>query len=425
MNINDLPNLCDKALQVVIAGGGMVGASLAHGLRQRLGADCRLLLVEESPLPPRQPDIDRTYSPSFDARSTALSYGSCLIYRELELWNRLRERACPIETVHVSAKGRFGSARMCAADQGWPALGYVIENAWLGNVLIQALHGTGVATRSPDKVVSAGAVGNKYVQVTLESGATLETELLVVADGSRSELRDALGIGSSERHYGQCALIANIAHSKPHGGTACERFTRRGPIAMLPLLAADDGSHRSALVWSLPEDEAATLLAAEEGNFLAHLQKRFGYRLGRLLRAGERHSYPLSLVEADEQVRQGVVVMGNAAHSLHPVAGQGFNLALRDVARLGDILGRAWGEGRALGDLQVLEQYRTQQAADQRMTTRFSDRLPGLFMRGTPVPGPLRDLGLAALDISPGLKREFVRYTAGMAASADYRNVQP
>ena len=414
----------DAPFQVVIAGGGMVGASLAHALHLRLGASCRLLLVEESSLPSHHPDIGSTYSPSFDARSTALSYGSCLIYRQLELWDRLRERACPIETVHVSAKGRFGSTRMCAADQGWPALGHVIENAWLGNVLIQALHDRAVATRSPDKVVAADTVG-KLVQVALESGKTLKTELLVVADGSRSELRDALGIGISERRYGQCALIANIAHSKPHGGTAYERFTRRGPIAMLPLLAATDGSHRSALVWSLPEDDAKELQSATDDSFLARLHKRFGYRLGRLLRAGERHSYPLSLVEADEQVRQGVVVMGNAAHSLHPVAGQGFNLALRDVARLADILGRAGGGARVLGDLQVLEQYRSRQAADQRMTTRFSDRLPGLFMQGTPVPGPLRDLGLAALDISPGLKREFVRYATGMAASAAYRHVQP
>jgi 2-octaprenyl-6-methoxyphenol hydroxylase len=162
-----------------------------------------------------------------------------------------------------------------------------------------------------------------------------------------------------------------------------------------------------------------------EAEFLQLLQQRFGYRLGRLLRVGERHGYPLSLVEAREQVRQGVVIMGNAAHSLHPVAGQGFNLALRDIACLGSVLKQAALAGESFGELSVLQRYLQQQVGDQQRTTVFSDRLPDLFMQRDPALALLRDVGLFALDLSPALKREFVRHTAGVAASTGYRDVQP
>ena len=166
-------------------------------------------------------------------------------------------------------------------------------------------------------------------------------------------------------------------------------------------------------------------MSCEEDVFLASLQQQFGYRVGKMQRVGERHAYPLALVQSLEQARQGVVIMGNAAHSLHPVAGQGFNLALRDVARLARVLSAAATEGRSLGEIGVLQQYCEQQATDQQRTTAFSDQLPGLFTHGNQALGMLRDFGLFTLDLSPGLKREFVRHTAGLAPSAGYRNVQP
>jgi 2-octaprenyl-6-methoxyphenol hydroxylase len=408
---------------IVIAGGGMVGVSLALCLQRQLGKAYSVLLIEGYPLPARDPSFQQNYSPSFDARSTALSYSSYLIYRQMGVWPALEPRACAIETVHVSEQGRFGSTRMLAAEYDWPALGYVVENAWLGNSLLQALLQTGIETLSPEKVVSA-VVETDGVVIGLESGDSVNAGLLVVADGANSILREALGIEVVAQDYKQHALIANIAHAGDHEGCAWERFTAQGPLALLPLLPDPSSGNRSALVWSLPQEEAQRLQHCPQQEFLSLLQERFGYRLGRLLKVGERHSYPLSLIEAREQVRQSVVIMGNAAHSLHPVAGQGFNLALRDIACLCSVLKEAIAAGESIGELAVLQRYLQQQSGDQQRTTAFSDRLPDFFMQRDPALALLRDVGLFALDLSPALKREFVRHTAGVAASKGYRDVQ-
>lgn len=398
---------------VVIAGGGMVGVSLALGLAAALPESQRILLVENFPLPSRDPNFDKAYTPSFDARSTALSYSSYLIYRELGVWPRLQTHACPIDTIHVSEKGSFGSTLMSATDYNWPALGYVVENSWLGNILIQCLHQQSrIEVLSPARVTGAiPDIRGVSLEIEGQDVDPLRTRLLVVADGAESSLRQALGMDVHRREYGQHALIANISHAQPHRGRAFERFTANGPLALLPLQSTQAES-RSALVWTLPPQEAEALLQAADDEFLRELQLRFGYRLGRLQRVGERHCYPLALVQAREQVRSGIVVMGNAAHALHPVAGQGFNLALRDVARLCQVLAAEPGPTR----LETLQRYQREQAADQERTVGFSDRLPQLFAHSDPALGLLRDIGLSALDLSPALKRQFVRHTAGIAS---------
>ena len=224
-----------KDYDLVIAGGGMVGVSLALALAERLPSERRVLLIEGFPLPAQSPDFARDYSPSFDARTTALSRGSWLIYEQLGLAERLLARACAITSIHVSERGRFGSTLMHAADYGWPALGYVIENAWLGNVLIQCLHRRSrVELLSPARV--AGAVPDRDgIALQLDSGEVLRTGLLAVADGAASGLRSALGIDAAQRPYQQSAVIANVAHAGDHGGRAFERFTDQGPLACLPL----------------------------------------------------------------------------------------------------------------------------------------------------------------------------------------------
>ncbi|MEM0953478.1 MAG: 2-octaprenyl-6-methoxyphenyl hydroxylase [Pseudomonadota bacterium] len=408
-------------MKITIAGGGMVGVSLALALRQKLPA-CDVLLIEAFALP-QIPLASRSYTPSFDARSTALSYGSALIYQDYGTWDAIAQHAQPIHSIHVSEQGRFGSTLMHAADYQWPALGYVVENAWLGQSLLSALADAGIQTRSPATVTAA--TPGTPVSLTLDNGDVLETDLLVIADGARSGLRTSLGIHSREQRYGEHAIIANVAHRRSHEGRAFERFTQHGPLALLPLVATADACHRSALVWTRPPAEVEKLLAASQAEFLAMLQRQFGYRVGRFTEVSERHSYPLALVESEEQVRSGIVVMGNAAHALHPVAGQGFNLALRDVACLADTLSGAVGGGESPGDLSVLQRYRERQAGDQARTTAFSDRLPGLFMQRSAALGALRNAGLFALDVAPALKETFVQHTAGLAASTDYRNARP
>lgn len=406
---------------IVIAGGGMVGVSLALYLGEVMPATTRISLVEGFPFPEPLPGHRPDYHPAFDARSTALSYSTKLIYQRLGLWESLAQWLCPIDTIHVSNRGRFGSALMSAGDHGWPALGYVVENAWLGNSLVQALHRQGkVELISPAKVVDARIAGDG-VALSLEGASlqTLEASLLVVADGAASGLRDKLGLAVTEKPYGQQALVANVAFARPHGGCAFERFTEKGPLALLPLLGVAGAEHRSGLVWTVSPEEGEELMGCSDDAFLRALQERFGYRLGRMLQVGERHSYPLALIKSGEQVRQGVVVMGNAAHALHPVAGQGYNLALRDVAELASVLAGAAERGQSPGSLAVLQAYEQRQQADQQRTIEFSDRLPSLFMAGDPVLGLARDLALSGLDILPAFKRGFVNYAAGVAAMGE------
>jgi 2-octaprenyl-6-methoxyphenol hydroxylase len=406
---------------IVIAGGGMVGVSLALHLAAVLPRDTSLCMVEGFPLPQPVAGGSPDYHPSFDARSTALSYSSRLIYQDIGVWDALSKWLCPIERIHVSSRGHFGSALLEAGDYAWEALGYVVENAWLGNALIQSLYQRErVELISPARVVTASpSAAGVNLQYEGETSGTLQAGLLVVADGADSGLRRQLGVAVEETPYGQQALIANVGTAQSHRGCAFERFTDQGPIAMLPLLPAPGGDHRSALVWTLPPEQAAALLTCPQAEFLAALQERFGYRLGRLRQAGERHAYPLTLTQSAEQVRQGIVVMGNAAHALHPVAGQGFNLALRDVAQLATTLAEGVGQGARPGDLSVLQAYQGRQQADQARTIEFSHHLPGLFMHPDPVLGVARDVGLAGLDVLAPLKREFVRYAAGVAGMGE------
>lgn len=403
-----------RTANVVIAGGGMVGISLALHLAATLPLSQSITLIESYPLRGGSGD----YHPSFDARSTALSYSSRLIYEALGLWPTLSAWAEPIRRIHVSSQGRFGSSLMDADDQGWPGLGYVVENAWLGRVLLDALLATSrIQVISPASATAAKPRdGRMQVSLAAADLNALEADLLVIADGAQSLLRDGLGIGVNSRRYDQHALVANVAFAGPHAGVAFERFTPDGPLALLPLPASVDAQHRAALVWTLPQERAQVLAVAEPAAFLEALQLTFGYRLGRAVQVGERFTYPLSLVESRECVRRHVVVVGNAAHSLHPVAGQGFNLALRDVAALSSVLASAALQGEAIGDTAVLARYAERQRSDQQRTIAASDILPGLFMHADPVFAVVRDLALSGLDLARSAKSSFVRHAAGIAA---------
>jgi len=388
---------------LAIIGGGLVGASLALALQD--GARARgwcIHLIE-----PFEPGHE--YQPSYDARSTALSYGTRLIYQRLGLWEHIAERAEPILRIHVSERGSFGAARLDCTREGVEALGYVVENAWIGHCLWQALDDQVVVRHCPAEVerLEPGATGYR---LSFTDGQQLECDLTVLADGGRSGLREQLGIQVSRRPYGQTALIANITPGKPHGGLAFERFTEDGPMALLPL--QDD---RCALVWTRSQADAARLAQAHEAVFLGELQEAFGYRLGALQQVGARHLYPLTLIEAEEQVRSGLVVLGNAAHSLHPIAGQGYNLSLRDVEALSVALLRS---DAALGDLAVLQEYARRQRFDQRVTVGFSDQVTRLFGDSGRLVAAGRNLGLLGLDLMPAAKRWFARQAMGLGTRA-------
>lgn len=397
---------------IAIIGGGMVGLSLAL-LLARGCPELRVLVIEAFPL--KAGDDDHR-QPSFDARSTALSQSSRTLLEQIGLWPALADRVAPIDTIHVSDRGKVGATRLVAREQGLPGLGYVVENRVLGNALIDALNGcASVSVAAPVRV--AGLVPEADAMVVNAEGAGCRVGLAVVAEGAGSATLERLGIHTRVTDYGQSALIANIALADPHGGVAYERFTDQGPMALLPLPDAA-GEHRAALVWTLPPEEADALVAAPEADFLAALQARFGHRAGIFRRRGACAVYPLRLAVAEEQVRQRLAVVGNAAHFLHPVAGQGFNLALRDVARLAEAIVRGARRRLAPGDLAVLEAYLAGQEADQQRTILFSDSLPRVFAARGAVPVALRNAGLITLDLVPGLRGEFARFGAGLLQRA-------
>jgi len=383
---------------IVIVGGGMVGISLALLLRAQ--RPWKILVVEAQELAVSDSPVSGAYSSSFDARSTALSWSSRNIYQSIAVWPQLKRHLAAIAQIHVSDRGHAGLTRIDAADANVDALGYVVENQWLGSVLLNQLAETDIqllGSAGVETIVPLAAGMRLRVQQSDQDLQTIDAKLVVIADGAGSSTSKKLGIQSQSSTYGQTGIIANISLEKPHGGVAYERFTDQGPMALLPLTDFK-GRPRSALVWTQPSEMAESLMAADEQSFLEQLQTRFGYRLGRFKQLGERVAYPLALTTATEQVRRHLVVMGNAAHSLHPVAGQGFNLSLRDAATLANSLAQA---GEAIGDLVVLQQYQQQQAADQRNTVLFSDSLPKLFGLSSSVIALGLNAGLLAMDLIP------------------------
>lgn len=386
-------------VQIAIIGGGLVGASLAlalqAGARER---QWKIVLIE--PYAPGD-----SYQPSYDARGSALSYGSQLIYQRLGLWKAIAPRAEAIKNIHISDRGRFAAARISASEEGVPALGYVVENAWLGHCLWAALDSDVVEWRCPAQVEHMQALSDGY-QLRLDDGSSIDCDLAILADGGRSGLREQLGIHAKSTPYGQTALISNISTALPHQGLAFERFTDDGPLALLPL-----PDNRCVLIWTREPKEAQRLYDLPDQQFLHELQKCFGYRLGAIQQVGSRHLYPLSLVASSEQVRANLVVLGNAAHSLHPVAGQGYNLSLRDSMALADCL---LAGPETPGDLATLQRFQNKQQLDQAFTIGFSDQVTRLFSNGQPWLASGRNLGLLGLDLLPPAKRWFARQAMGL-----------
>ncbi len=398
---------------LVIVGAGMVGASLACIL-DKSGQDrpMSILLVESTVI-----DLDAPAAqPSFDARSTVLSHGTVDYLRELGLWTELKCDAEAIKKIHVSDQGKFGAVRMDNVELGVDALGYVMENRLLGKMFNKSLAAIGSLEICSGVGVSNIKPEPSGMKVTLDDGSQqciLTTALVVMAEGGRSGLCEKLGIHRSRESYQQEAVIANVAFTSPHKNVAYERFTPHGPLALLPL-PDHDSQHRAALVWTRNTDEVSKTLALSDNDFLQQLNEEFGSRLGRFTRVGQRSSYPLSLIQAQEQVRPGLVLLGNVAHSLHPVAGQGFNLAFRDTAHLAAILLEAVSKGAALGDVALLHRYQNETGSDQHMTAMFSHYMTRLFSSNNIAAVWVRKFGLFSIDLVMPVRKAFARRAMGM-----------
>lgn len=391
---------------LAIAGGGLVGASLALALAP-LGL--RIALVEA--VAPAAADGEH---PSFDERTTALANGTVRVFRSLDVWRHMQREATAISRIHVSEQGRFGVARIDAGEQGLEALGYVLPNRVIGAGLWEGLRRVpGVKVFAPARVSGTSLEGELRTIGVEREGERLEigARLVVAADGARSVIREQAGIPAEHWEYGQTAIIATITTQRFHDHVAYERFTPQGAIAVLPL---SDG--RCGLVWMRPPDDATRLLALPDTGFLAELQSAFGYRLGRLLHVGRRFSYELALARAERHVAPRLAIVGNAAQALHPIAGQGFNLGLRDAASLAEVIADAMAAGTIdVGDEGLLRAYADWRDEDRRRIVAFTDGLVRLFASPLGALRGLRSFGLLAFDAFPPAKAAMSRLSVGAA----------
>jgi len=394
---------------ILICGGGLVGASLALMLKP-LGL--RVALIEAVP-------FTNASHPSFDERTTALSNGSRRIFEALGVWPQAQSGATPIRNIHISDQGRFGFARLSAQEQGIDALGYVIPNWQLGAALWRRLQDEQIEVLAPAKVLRLGEADTAR-QVDIEMNGdkdgvtrTLQARLIIAADGAQSLVREQAGIANLRDDYGQTAIISNALTQRFHNHIAYERFTSQGPIAVLPLTDA-----RVGLVWTVANERAAEVLGWSDEVFLQNFQEQFGFRLGRFIKVGARHAYPLALVRASAHHAARLAIMGNAAQTLHPIAGQGLNLGLRDAAALAEVLAdavRAQAGAIDVGDAALLQRYAAWREEDSRRIIAFTDQLVHLFTQPLGVVRLIRNLGLLAFDLLPPAKTAMSQLSVGAA----------
>jgi 2-octaprenyl-6-methoxyphenol hydroxylase len=347
--------------------------------------------------------------PSYDERVIALSWGSRRIFEGIGLWRAMESGAEAIRRIHISDRGRFGFARLDHREEGVDALGYVAPARLLGGAIQNGL--AGVDLLCPGRLLGFRIRPDRVDLEVSVSGESklIGARLLVAADGGESGVRRRLGLAAREHSYGHDALITTVTPERPMEGLAFERFTDTGPLAMLPMTQG-----RCSVVWTARNNESSALLALSEQAFLARLQRRFGYRLGRLARPGRRVAYPLNLLLTREPVRQCLVLIGNAAHTLHPVAGQGFNLGLRDVAALAQVLADAARTAGDPGAPSTLEAYRRLRGRDQTSVAAATDILARTFVNPLLPVRWARDIGMLGLDFTPGLRHLVARRFMGM-----------
>ena len=390
---------------ITIVGGGLVGASLACAL---IGCGFRVAVVEAIP-------FESSEQPSFDERTIALTFGSSRIFEGLGVWKRMQSQGVTaIERIHISDKGHFGSAVLDRADANVAALGYVVPARVLGGTLLARLQQDNNITYLCPASCEQIEFNDQNARVELriqDAQSKISCKLLVLADGGRSSSAKQIGLYSKSTQYQQVVLVTTVGADRDHRFSAYERFTQSGPLALLP-----NGEKSFAVVWTLYPDQARAYMELEDRAFIDTLQSTFGDRAGAFLKLGKRHLYPLSHSVMVGPTRHRLAVIGNAAHTLHPVAGQGFNLGLRDVAVLAKTIVDAHTGGMDIGDSEVLYDYEKLRAKDVSAVSAFTHGLISVFANDF---GPLataRNLGLVGINLIPGVKRRLLRFSMGLSA---------
>ncbi|TYK65170.1 2-octaprenyl-6-methoxyphenyl hydroxylase [Colwellia echini] len=435
-------NNTHQHFDVIISGGGLSGSLMALSLSQLTKKDGSLLsiaIIEAQEVEVQEVETQATNkantadeSSLFDARVLALSHGSAKYLNELGAWQYLKEQACAITDIDISDRGYFGKARLTAQEYNVNALGYVIDMAKIGKALLTVLKIRAANTRSnihwfsPDSIIAidwhsnTASSNQEQVTVTLNSSKTLSANLLLACDGVQSPVRKLANIKVNADEYQQVALIANVSTSKAHHNKAFERFTEFGPIAMLPLTNVgvksnneNTDSNRCSLVWTMTPEQAGTISQLDDEAFKLELERAFGSYLGAITQVGSRATYPLVLLQAQQQTFHRMALVGNSSHTIHPIAGQGFNLGLRDVKVMSSLIDAALQEEKNIGNFALLHAYQTNRAKDQREVIALTDSLVTLFANDLPPLVLGRNIALQALNFMSPLKNSLVKKTMG------------
>lgn len=390
----------ERAADILIAGGGPVGLTAACLLAP---AGLAVVVVDA-----RAPEI--APAEDFDGRASAVAAGSAAILERAGVWQALEAEAEPIRGIRVSDGDSRLFLHFDHADLGRGPLGYMAENRRLLRALrARAAALPGLAVLAPRRVVSAARGGGSAVRAALDDGSAVRARLLVAADGAHSPMRGQAGIPARRRNYDQAAIVCTVAHERPHRGVAQERFLPAGPFAILPLTR-----NRASLVWTEKPEPARAAMAFDDKRFLAEIARRFTDCLGALALAGPRRLYPVALVRADRMTDKRLALAGDAARAIHPIAGQGLNLGLRDAAALADCVLGAARLGLDIGGRETLRRYERARSMDSLTMSAATDGLNRLF---TAAPAPVaaaRRIGLAAVNRAPALKRAFMRRAMGL-----------
>ena len=381
--------------QVLILGGGLAGLSFAIALAIE-EPTLDITLLEAHPFQSGTPN-------PMDTRGSALNLHSVALLEKWGVWSSLDAHAGAIADIHVSHRGHFGSALMKAADLDVPALGYVIENHELGRELLKRAEQLGVTVRAPVRCIALQSDGDRP-GVQTEEGEVLSADLVLLAAGVAKDWFHGLGIRVEERPTHNHALVFNATFPGQQAGCAFERFTPHGPLAVLPLRSLSRSEQRFNVVWSVPDKQVSVLSGLDDTAFIAAFQNAFGWRLGRVTAVGQRSQWPLLRLAASEQYRSGYLLVGNAAHTLHPVAGQGLNLSLREAGLLAPEVVTAQRNGQPIGHERSLTTYLQHAAEEQHFITRSTDLLATLFNRRGPALDVPRNLSLAMLDLLPAAR---------------------
>jgi len=447
-----------NTFDIIISGGGLSGSLMALSLADLKKADGSLLSIaiveatkptatergeqETTPTESAQCNAvnkesrvsgkDNSTSSLFDARVLALSHGSASYLKKMGVWQHLSSDACAIEKIDISDKGYYGKARIEAQEHGVLALGYVIEMALIGQAQLKELASkNNIHWFTPDSIVDIHWQGStlnsdelkastEQVAVVLGSEQILHANLLLACDGVNSPCRKLAGIKTNHSDYQQVALITNVATKNSHQHKAFERFTKSGPIAMLPLAKLSSqsridvsGDSRCSLVWTMLPEQREEILALSDHDFKQTLEREFGSWLGEITHVGKRNVFPLVLLQAEQQTYHRMALIGNASHTIHPIAGQGFNLGLRDVQQMRELIEKSLQEQKDIGRFASLNEYAQKRQQDQKQVIQLTDSLVTLFSNDLMPLVAGRNVGLKVMNYFSPIKNTLVNKLMG------------